>query len=81
MYAEENNLSPGSVIPEEDNNGIDDGDGIPDVLERYFETAPKCPPGGKYNIQPVGQNPTCSIGDQDVPFGHRVLLQTSKFRS
>lgn len=61
MYAVEHNLETGSIIPDDDSNGIDDGDGIPDALEQYFDTAPKCPAGGEYNICPIDEKPTCSI--------------------
>lgn len=64
QYAVENNLTDGSIIPETDNNGVDDGDGIPDALEKYFKVSPLCPSGGKYNIGPVGKKPTCSFGDK-----------------
>lgn len=66
MYADENGLVSGSTIPSEGNNGKDDGDGIPDVLEKYFDTAPRCPSGGKYNIGAIGEKPTCSIGDNNT---------------
>lgn len=63
MYADEH----GGPIPESDNNGVDDGDGIPDALETYFHTAPKCPNGGRYTIGPVGEDPACSIADHKMP--------------
>jgi hypothetical protein len=64
LYANDNGLTRGAVIVSIDNNGIDDGDGIPDVLESYFEKSPKCPSDGQYNIGAIGEKPQCSIGDK-----------------
>ena len=66
IYAVEYGLEWGNIIPSADNNGIDDEDGIPDVLEIYFETAPQCPSGGQYTIGKIGELPRCSIGDNDT---------------
>lgn len=66
MYADENGLTPNSQISPADINGKDDGDGIPDILEKYFDIAPRCPSGGKYNIGAIGEKPICSIGNNNT---------------
>jgi len=67
LYAQDNGLNRGAIIVSVDNNGIEDGDGIPDAIENYFEKAPKCTSGGRYNIGAIGENPTCSIGNKGTP--------------
>lgn len=62
MYIDEH----GGSIPEADNNGIDDGDGIPDALETYFHIPPACSDGGRYNIGRADRNPTCSISGHEL---------------
>lgn len=61
-YAVENNLAPGATLPQTDYNGINDGDDIPDALEEYLNNPMNCPSGGLYNIGPIGEAPTCSLG-------------------
>lgn len=63
LYAGENNLTQGDAIPADDNNGIYDNDGIPDVLEKDFKNGTLyCPKGGRYTIGLIGEPPQCSIG-------------------
>lgn len=64
MYALENDLRVGGSIPGADNNGIDDGDGIPDALEPNIRGELICPAGGTYTIGSIGVKPTCSLGDR-----------------
>ncbi len=64
MYAMDNDLREWDSIPIADNNGINDGDGIPDALEPYIGEVPICLAGGAYTVGPIGRPPTCSLGDR-----------------
>ncbi|MBN1517946.1 hypothetical protein JXA32_15380 [Candidatus Sumerlaeota bacterium] len=52
QYALDNNLNEGDEIP----------GGIATLVgpNNYLRTAPKCPSGGKYTLNPIGQYPECS---------------------
>ena len=39
----------------------------------YLKKEPQCPSGGKYTLQPIGENPTCSIGTSNAPFEPHIL--------
>jgi prepilin-type N-terminal cleavage/methylation domain-containing protein len=53
QYALENRLSNGSPAPL-----MSDLAGV----TRYIKREPFCPSGGSYDILPIGEDPTCSIG-------------------
>jgi hypothetical protein len=39
----------------------------------YLKRAPVCPSGGEYTLNPIGQDPTCSIGAETGAFEKHVL--------
>ena len=51
VYATEARLAPGDTVL------------IPDIWPSYIKgvTFPRCPGGGIYSIEPVGEVPTCSL--------------------
>lgn len=66
QYAIDNNLAPGTTLSQADNNGTNDGDAIPDVLEGYLNSPINCPNGGIYDIGTIGEKPRCSLGGDHV---------------
>ncbi|MBN1901924.1 prepilin-type N-terminal cleavage/methylation domain-containing protein [Candidatus Sumerlaeota bacterium] len=34
----------------------------------YIKKTPKCPASGTYGVNPIGADPTCSIGSSNIPF-------------
>ena len=59
QLALENKLPPGSVV---------DPTQLKSYLGRGFEgEIPKCPSGGTYTLNPIGEPPTCSIQDHTLP--------------
>jgi hypothetical protein len=47
----------------------DDSVTLKDLCPEYLKTAPKCPEGGRYSINALGKNPTCSIAS------HTIVIQ------
>jgi hypothetical protein len=67
QYALEFRLTNGTKVTMDDlvaKNG--DGPG-------YLRETPRCPAGGTYSINAIGELPTCSIGTTNEPFGPHVL--------
>lgn len=57
-YAREHRLKPGDSVPAE-------------ALSHFHVWPLKCPSGGTYTINPVGEDPTCSVPGHklQMPFG------------
>ncbi len=64
-YRIEKGLDYNAAIPDFDQNGINDGDGIPDVLEVYITGEIVCPAGGRYEVGQFSDSPRCSVGDNN----------------
>jgi len=39
----------------------------------YVKKEPKCPSGGTYTCNPIGTDPTCSIGSSNAPFIPHIM--------
>ena len=39
----------------------------------YVKKKPTCPSGGSYTVNPIGTDPTCSIGTTNYPFTPHVM--------
>jgi competence protein ComGC len=60
QWAVDNNKTNGTVVTEND---------IMPYLKGWSHTNfPECPSGGKYTIGKVGENPTCSLGTNVIPW-------------
>jgi prepilin-type N-terminal cleavage/methylation domain-containing protein len=42
---------------------------VGDGADAYMKAQPECPSGGEYALNPVGENPTCSIEGHQLPTG------------
>jgi hypothetical protein len=58
QYALEHKMTAGDVIP----NGL----ALLIGSASYIKNTPECPSGGKYLTNPIGENPSCSIGTNDI---------------
>jgi competence protein ComGC len=56
QWAVENNNTNGAFVTENDINSY------------LKHTIPKCPAGGTYIIGKIGENPTCSLGTNVIPW-------------
>lgn len=45
-----------------------DGDSVSlnDLVPQYIRNAPECPADGKYDLKPIGENPTCTIARHEL---------------
>ncbi|GIX45152.1 MAG: hypothetical protein KatS3mg130_1560 [Candidatus Sumerlaea sp.] len=44
--------------------------------EGYLKAEPQCPSGGTYTVNPIGTDPTCSIGSSNAPFTPHIHALT-----
>ncbi|MBI1784121.1 hypothetical protein HYR69_03175 [Candidatus Sumerlaeota bacterium] len=68
QWALDNGKPQGAVPQESELLGVD--------MAGYMKTMPRCPAGGKYTINPIGQDPTCGSG-----FPGHSLSDVDKFIS
>ncbi|MCL5104790.1 MAG: type II secretion system GspH family protein [Armatimonadetes bacterium] len=44
-----------------------DAVGWADIVPGYVKSTPACPAGGSYTINPIGENPTCTVAAHVLP--------------
>jgi type II secretion system protein G len=71
QYALEFKLSNGGTVTMD--NLINPPGTTSGQKQGYLKQEPACPSGGTYTVNPIGTNPTCSIGSSNAPFTPHVL--------
>ncbi|AXA34987.1 MAG: prepilin-type N-terminal cleavage/methylation domain-containing protein [Candidatus Sumerlaea chitinivorans] len=71
QYAMEFHISNGSTIVYPDD--LISPPGTTKVGEGYLKVVPQCPANGVYSANPIGTDPTCSIGTLNMPYEPHVV--------